>query len=166
MASITHDEDIDYQFLIPQGNTKEDIQTRKKIIRDYYAIWNAPNPTKQVFNANLKEFINVRYLSINETAEIASRRYISTFAITHFFTEILELAEEKRRTKPKPENNNQKRFSEIIALEYSKEEFGTVKLTVGVLKGSKQHIQYCITAIEEKKDYLTTRPDFPAIVIK
>ena len=32
-----------------------------------------------------------------------------------------------------------------------KKEFGTVKLTVGVLKGSKQHIQYCITALEEKK---------------
>jgi hypothetical protein len=134
---------------IPTGTTLEEIKVRKKIIRDFYAIWNAANPTKQVYNANLKEFINVRYLSINETSEIASRRYISTFAITHYFTEILELAEEKRRTKPKPDNDNQKRFSEIIALEYNKKEFGTVKLTVGVLKGSKQHIQYCITAIEE-----------------
>ena len=131
--------------------TLEDVKARKKIIRDFYGIWNAANPTKQVFNANLKEFINVRYLSINETAEIASRRYISTFAITHYLTEILELAVEIRRTKPKPDNKNQKRFSEIIALEYSKKEFGTVKLTVGVLKGSKQHIQYCITAIEEKE---------------
>jgi len=134
---------------IPIGTTLEEVKVRKKIIRDFYATWNAANPTKQVYNANLKEFINVRYLSINETAEIASRRYISTFAITHYFTEILELAEEKRRTNPKPDNDNQKRFSEIIALEYSKKEFGTIKLTVGVLKGSKQHIQYCITAIEE-----------------
>ena len=134
---------------IPIGTTLEEVKVRKKIIRDFYATWNAANPTKQVYNANLKEFINIRYLSINETAEIASRRYISTFAITHYFTEILELAEEKRRTNPKPGNDNQKRFSEIIALEYSKKEFGTIKLTVGVLKGSKQHIQYCITAIEE-----------------
>ena len=134
---------------IPTGTTPEDMKVRKKIIRDFYAAWNADNPTKQVYNANLKEFINVRYLSINETAEIASRRYISTFAVVHYFTEILEFAEEKRRTKPKPDNDNQKRFSEIIALEYSKKEFGTIKLTVGVLKGSKQHIQYCITAIEE-----------------
>jgi len=134
---------------IPTGITLEEVKLRKKIIRDFYATWNAANPTKQVYNANLKEFINVRYLSINETAEIASRRYISTFAITRYFTEILELAEEKRRTRPKPDNENQKRFSEIIALEYSKKEFGTIKLTVGVLKGSKQHIQYCITAIEE-----------------
>ena len=134
---------------IPTGTTLEEIKVRKKIIRDFYATWNAANPTKQVFNANLKEFINIRYLSINETAEMASRRYISTFAITHYFTEILELAEEIRRTRPKPDNANQKRFSEIIALEYTKKEFGTIKLTVGVLKGSKQHIQYCITAIEE-----------------
>ena len=133
---------------IPTGTTLEEVKVRKKIIRDFYASWNAANPTKQVYNANLKEFINVRYLSINETAEIASRRYLSTLAITNYFTEILELAEEKRRTKPKPDNINQKRFSEIIALEYNKKEFGTIKLTVGVLKGSKQHIQYCITAIE------------------
>jgi len=136
-------------FEVPTGTTLEEVKVRKKIIRDFYSTWNAANPTKQVFNANLKEFINVRYLSINETAEIASRRYISTFAITNYFTEILELAEEKRRTKPKPDNNNQKRFSEIIALEYSKKEFGTIRLTVGILKSSKQHIQYCITAIEE-----------------
>jgi len=135
---------------IPIGTTLEEVKARKKIIRDFYATWNAANPTKQVYNANLQEFINIRYLSINETAEIASRRYISTFAITHYFTEILELAEEKRRTKPKQDNDNQKRFSEIITLEYSKKEFGTIKLTVGVLKGSKQHIQYCITAIEEE----------------
>jgi hypothetical protein len=134
---------------IPTGTTLDEVKVRKQIIRNFYAVWNAANPTKQVYNANLKEFINVRYLSINETAEIASRRYVSTFAITHYFTEILELAEEKRRTKPKSDNENQKRFSEIIALEYSKKEFGTIKLTVGVLKGSKQHIQYCITAIEE-----------------
>ncbi|MCL2649395.1 MAG: hypothetical protein FWD60_00025 [Candidatus Azobacteroides sp.] len=135
---------------IPIGTTLEEVKARKKIIRGFYATWNAANPTKQVYNANLQEFINVRYLSINETAEIASRRYISTFAITHYFTEILELAKEKRRTEPKQDNDNQKRFSEIIALEYSKKEFGIIKLTVGVLKGSKQHIQYCITAIEEE----------------
>jgi len=138
-------------FEIPPGSTLEEIKLRKKIIRDFYVAWNTANPMKQVYNANLKEFINIRFLSINETAEIASRRYTSTYAITHYFTEILEFAEEKRRTKPKLDNENQRRFSEMIVLEYSKKEFGTIKLTVGVLKGSKQHIQYCITAIEEKK---------------
>ena len=151
---------------IPTDTMLEEVKVRKKITRDFYVTWNAANPTKQVYNANLKEFISIRFLSINETAEIASRRYVSTFEITHYFTEILELAEEKRRTKPKPDNANQKRFSEIIALEYSKKEFGAIKLTVGILKSSKQHIQYCITALEEKKDYLITRPVLPEIVTK
>jgi hypothetical protein len=140
---------IDTLIEIPKSDTLRDVKVRKQIIKNFYAMWNAANPTKQVYNANLKEFINVRFLSINETSEIASRRYLSTFAIIHYFTEILELAEEKRRTKPKPDNDNQKRFSEIIALEYSKKNIGIIKLTVGVLKGSKQHIQYCITAIEK-----------------
>ena len=135
-------------FEIPTGTTLEEVKVRKKIIRDFYSTWNAANPTKQVFNANLKEFINVRYLSIQETSLIAANKYSSTFALTHYFTEILELAKEIRRTPPKKENDNQKRFSEIIVLEYRKKEFGKVKLTVGVLRGSRQHIQYCITAIE------------------
>jgi len=29
-----------------------------------------------------------------------------------------------------------------------KKEFGKIKLTVGVLKGSRQKVQYCITAID------------------
>ena len=133
---------------IPSGTTLEDIKARKKIIRDFYAVWNAANPTKQVYNANLKEFINVRFLSIQETSMIAANKYSSTFALTHYFTEILELAQEIRRTPSKKDNDNQKRFSEIIVLEYTKKEFGKIKLTVGILKGSKQHIQYCITAIK------------------
>jgi len=133
---------------IPKGTTLEEVKVRKQIIRDFYATWNAANPTKQVYNANLKEFINVRYLSIQETSLIAANKYSSTFALTHYFTEILELAREIRRTPPKKDNDNQKRFSEMIVLEYRKKEFGVVKLTVGVLRGSRQHIQYCITAIE------------------
>jgi hypothetical protein len=136
------------KIIIPEGTTKEDVKLRKKIIKDFYAVWNAANPTKQVFNSNLKEFINIRFLSIQETSLIAANKYSSTFALTHYFTEILELAEEIRRTLPKKDNANQKRFDEMIVLEYKKKEIGTVKLTVGVLKGSKQHIQYCITAIE------------------
>ena len=132
---------------IPTGTMLEDMKVRKKIIRDFYATWNATNPTKQVYNTNLKEFINIRFLSIQETSLIAANKYSSTFALINYFTEILELAKEIRRTPPKKDNDNQKRFSEIIVLEYEKEEFGKVKLTVGVLKGSKQHIQYCITAI-------------------
>ena len=148
MENLTQCNAPTFENAIPIGTTLEEIKIRKKIIRDFYAVWNAANPTKQVYNANLQEFINVRFLSIQETSLIAANKYSSTFALTHYFTEILELAQEVRRTPPKKDNNNQKRFSEIIVLEYEKKEFGTIKLTVGVLKGSKQHIQYCITAIE------------------
>jgi len=37
----------------------------------------------------------------------------------------------------------------IIIMQYNKRSFGIIKLTVGVLKGSRQKIQYCITAIEK-----------------
>ena len=78
---------------------------------------------------------------------LAALSYKSTLAVT-FLSEILEKATVKERVKPKPNNQNQKRFSEMILMRYDKEEFGTIKLTVGVLKTSRQKIQYCITAIE------------------
>jgi len=132
---------------IPQGQTKEEMQIRKKIIKDFYSIWNAANPTKHVYNIDLNDFINVRFLSIQDTSLLAALSYKSTLAVT-FLSEILEKATVKERVKPKPNNQNQKRFSEMILMRYDKEEFGTIKLTVGVLKTSRQKIQYCITAIE------------------
>jgi hypothetical protein len=36
----------------------------------------------------------------------------------------------------------------MIVMQYSKKVFGEIKLTVGVLRGSKQKVQYYITAIE------------------
>ena len=132
---------------IPKGLTKEDVKARKKIITDFYAQWNASNPAKRIYNVDLQNFIYVRFLSMQETAEHASLRYNSTKAVT-FLTEILELATIKSRTKPKIGVANQKRFEEVITMEYKKMGLGKIKLTVGVLRGSKQHIQYCITAIE------------------
>jgi len=138
---------MDIQPEIPQGQTKEELQIRKKFIKDFYAIWNAANPTKHVYNVALQDFISVRFLSIQETSLLAALSYKSTMAVT-YLTEILERATVKERVKPKPNNQNQKRFSEMILMGYEKKEFGTIKLTVGVLKSSRQKIQYCITAIE------------------
>jgi hypothetical protein len=133
---------------IPRGETIEEIRQREKIIKDFYARWNAVNPTKHVFNLALNDFIHVRFLSIQETAEHAAASYQSTLAVT-FLTEILEQAKVVNRVKPKTNNKNQKRFSEIIIMQHAKKICGEIKLIVGVLKGSKQHIQYCITAIEK-----------------
>ena len=135
------------KIIIPEGTTREDIKLRKKIIIDFYAVWNAANPTKHIYNIDLKDFIHVRFLSIEETSQKASNRYKSTLAVT-YLTEILEKSKTVIRTEPKQGVENQKRFSEVISMEYDKKDFGKIKLTVGVLRGSKQKIQYCITAIE------------------
>ena len=60
---------------IPKGRTKEDVQQREKIIKDFYAKWNAINPTKHIFNRALNDFIHVRFLSIQETVEHAAFTY-------------------------------------------------------------------------------------------
>ena len=51
---------------IPQGQTREEMNIRKKIIKDFYAMWNAANPTKHIYNSNLQDFISVRFLSLQE----------------------------------------------------------------------------------------------------
>ena len=132
---------------LPEDDSIEAKKIRKAFIIAFYSQWIAENPTKQIFNKFLNDFINVRFLSIQETAGHASHTYKSTIAVT-YLTEVLENAKSVTTVKPKSENKNQKRFSEIIVMEYSKESFGEIKLTVGVLRGSKQKVQYCITAIE------------------
>ena len=138
---------MNFQIEIPQGKTKEEMQIRKKIIKDYYAIWNAANPTKHVYNIDLQDFISVRFLSIQETSLLAALSYESTLAVT-YLTEILEKATFEERVQPKLNNQNQKRFSEMLLMRYYKKDVGKIKLTIGVLKGSKQKIQYCITSIK------------------
>ena len=141
---------------IPEGQTREEIQQRRKFIKDFYANWNAINSTKRIFNVALNDFIHIRFLSIQETAEQAAYTYKSTLAVT-YLTEILEKAVVEKRVKPKPNNQNQKRFSEIIIMFYIKPTFGKIKLTVGVLRGSRQNIQYCITAIENDQQPSSSR---------
>jgi hypothetical protein len=141
-------------FSFPIGTEKEDYQERKKFIFNFYANWIAVNTTKHIFNKSLNSFIEVKYLSINETAGKAAYRYKSTLAVT-FLTEILENATASKDEKgnlvfesPKADGKKQKRFSKMFIMYYEKPDFGKIKLTVGELRGSKQRIQYCITAIE------------------
>ena len=136
---------------LPKDDSTEAKKIRKAFISTFYSQWIAANPTKQIFNKSLNDFINVRFLSMQETAGHASHTYKSTIAVT-YLTEVLENAKYVTRVKPKPENKNQQRFSEMIVMEYSKKDFEKIKLTVGVLKGSKQKIQYCLTAIEQKQN--------------
>jgi len=133
---------------IVKGQTREEIQQREKIIKNFYVKWNAANPEKRIYNVNLQAFIYVRFLSFQETVEKAARSYKSTLAVT-YLTEILELATVVNYTKPKEGNKKQSRFSDIIIMQHNKANFGKIKLTVGILRGSREKIQYCITAIEK-----------------
>ena len=136
---------------LPKDDSTEAKKMRKTFINAFYSQWIAINPTKQIFNKSLNDFINVRFLSMQETAGHASHTYKSTVAVT-YLTEILENAKYVTSVRPKPENKNQQRFSEMIVMECSKKDFEPIKLTVGVLKGSKQRVQYCITAMEQKQN--------------
>jgi hypothetical protein len=133
---------------IPSGDTREDKKQRKQFIKDFYRLWEIINPSKKVFNKSLNDFINVRYISVDETAGQASHRYISTLAIM-FLTEILENAVQKGAIKnADATKENQKGFEKIITMEYRKNAVGIIKLTVGVKRRTKEKIQYCVTAIE------------------
>ncbi|MDR0230677.1 MAG: hypothetical protein LBI82_00970 [Dysgonamonadaceae bacterium] len=134
---------------IPLGRTKEEILQREKIIKNFYVAWNIANPGKRIYNVSLQAFIHIKFLSFQETVEKASRSYKSTLAVT-YLTEILELATVVNYTKPKEGNKKQSRFYDIIIImQYSKANFGIIKLTVGILRGSREKIQYCITTIEK-----------------
>ena len=133
---------------IALGDTPEDLKNRKKFITDFYVNWIIANPTKHIFNKSLNGFIEVKFLSMQETASKAAIRYKSTLAVT-YLTEILENAVTiGKPQEPKMDNVKQKRFSKIYIMGYEKESFGKIKLTVGELRGSCQKVQYCITAIE------------------
>ena len=145
---------MDKIYPFPIGSEKEDYQARKRFITDFYANWMATSTDRHIFNKSLNDFIEVKYLSINETAGKAAYNYKSTFAVT-FLSEILENAKAKKDRngnlifeKPKEGAKKQKRFSKMFTMYYEKPSFGKIKLTVGELRGSGQRVQYCITAIE------------------
>lgn len=135
--------------MIPQGNSLEEIKTREKIIRDYYREWKERNPSQRKFNLSLKEFINIRMVSIIETSEHASKSYLSTLAVLQLDS-ILVGAKKVSIKKTKPGNKNQKPFERILIMEYKLTGIGTVKMTVGVRKHTREKVQYCITAIDSK----------------
>ena len=139
---------------IATGDTKEDKKQRKQFIVDFYGKWIAENPTKRLYNNSLEAFIEVRFLSLEETAGHASLKYKSTVAVT-FLSEIMENAIAPKDKSgnvisemPRRHVKNQSRFSKMFIMEYEKADFGKIKLTVGELRGSRQKIQYCIIAIE------------------
>ena len=130
---------------IPAGHTKEDIKAREKLIKDFYVQWIAEHPEKKIWNQSLGAFINVKFLSINETYEKASRSYESTLAVFRL-TEILEGAVKTGEQPAKRNTRNQKQFEKLLIMKY-----GEVKLTVGLQRSNQDLVQYCITVPQQAK---------------
>lgn len=69
------------KVLVPTDNSIECIKIREKIIRDFYREWKEQNPLQRRYNVTLKEYINIRMVSIVETSEHAAKNYLSTLAV-------------------------------------------------------------------------------------
>lgn len=130
-TEMTHD--------IPIGRTKEEIKAREQIIKDFYAQWIAAHPDKKVLNVTLGKYICVKFLSINETYEKASRNYESTMAVFRL-TEILQNATLVEELPAKQRTRNQKQFEKLLVMQYE-----NIKLTVGLQRSNQDLVQYCIT---------------------
>ena len=98
------------------------------------------------YNLNLKDYINIRHVSISETCAHSSRSYLSTLAILQLDA-ILSNAKRVATVRTKG-NSNQKMFEKMIVMKYECVGVGTVKMTVGVRRRTHEKVQYCITAIE------------------
>ena len=134
-------------FLIPMEDGKEAMKQRQEIISQVYRKWTEENPDKRVYNRSLKDYINIRYLSIIETMRHASKKYSSTLALLQLDT-ILRYAVVYGKPKPPKKGvANQKIFSYMLGMHYELIGIGLVKMMVGV-KRTGEKIQYCITAIE------------------
>ena len=135
--------------MIPEGNTLDEIKERERIIRDFYREWKEKNPSQRKYNLSLKEYINIRMVSIVETSEHAAKSYLSTLAVLQLDA-ILVGAKKVSIKKTKSNNKNQQPFERIMIMEYDLVGIGTVKMTVGVRRRTQEKVQYCITAISNK----------------
>ena len=95
---------------IPSGDGKEDFKIRKQIIWQFYQDWKKKNPSLKRFNLSLKDFINIRFVSIDETSHQAAKSYLSTLAVLQLDS-ILTMAKKYRTVKAKIKDKNQKQFS-------------------------------------------------------
>ena len=131
---------------VPQGNEPKDLEVRRQIISQFYNNWKKLNPTLKRYNISLKEYINIRFVSITETCTHAARSYYSTLAVLQLDA-ILTNAKRVATVRSKS-NSNQKPFEKMIIMEYECVGIGLVKMMVGVRRRTHEKVQYCITALE------------------
>ena len=134
------------RYEIPCGDTPEEIRQRAQVIVRYYQDWKLAHPTQRVYNHCLRDYINVRKISITETARHAAKSYLSTLAVMQL-DGILACAKKVRVGKPR-DRSNQAKFQAMIVMVHDCPGVGRVKLMVGVRFKTHIKIQYCITAID------------------
>ena len=126
--------------MIPKGNSREEVKIRERLIKDFYAGWIAKNPEKKVWNENLQDYILVKFLSINETAEKAARQYKSTMAVMRL-SELLSKAWVITEVPVKRGTKNQKPFLKMLIMQLD-----NIRMIVGIQKSTGDKVKYCITA--------------------
>ena len=141
------DKENNKSFEIPSGREKDDVEKRKQIILDFYRKWKQDNPSQRKYNVSLKDYVNIRNVSIAETSFRASKTYLSTLAVLQLDA-ILATARKTKVVNAKQNNKNQKPFNKMILMECSLTGIGVVKLIVGIKRKSLEKVQYCITAID------------------
>jgi len=107
--------------------------------------WDEPMCSlKKVINKNL-----ILSTIVYENRILSVYIYMKQFFSLMFLTEILENAVQEGTPKNADiKKKHQRDFEKIIIMKYRKKEFGIIKLTVGVKRGTKEKIQYCVTAIK------------------
>ncbi len=132
---------------IPKGKSKEEIREREYIIKCFYQKWKSENRSLRKFNLDLSDYIYVRNVSNVETANKASKNYLSTLAVLQLDI-ILTMAKVVKYVPTKKNDVNQSKFAKMIIMQCKLEGIGIVKLTVGIQARTNENVQYCITAID------------------
>ena len=136
-------------IIVPRGDSKAVVKQREEIIHKFYQEWRHAHPEQKLYNVDLKDFINIRQISMIETKEHAAKSYLSTLAVLQLES-ILTCAKRVKRTGSEKHTANQKKFESMIVMRHFLPAIGEIKLTVGVMRTDKKKVQYSITAIESE----------------
>jgi hypothetical protein len=117
------------------------------VIKCFYQKWKSENRSLRKFNFDLNDYIYVRNVSNVETANKASKNYLSTLAVLQLDI-ILTMARVVKYVPTKKNDANQSKFAKMIIMQCKLEGIGIVKLTVGIQARTNENVQYCITAID------------------
>ena len=135
---------------IPTGSSVDAMRLRQKLIHTFYTSWKMKNPEQRLYNIDLRDYINIRYISIEETAAHASLSYLSTLAVLQLDA-ILVNSKIIKKVPSKHNNKNQSQFESMLIMHYDCVGVGKIKMTVGVRRSDKKKVQYCITAMNVDK---------------